>query len=109
MLSKLVPVCKSYGDELTSSAIMVPMINTPEEAESVVRFSKFPPLGVRGQGSPFTAVAHGITTPEYLKIANQTLMTMVQIETAQAVKNVDAIAKVEGVGKSLFAIPIHSG
>lgn len=79
---------------------MVPMCNTAADAKAVVQFSKFPPTGLRGQGSPFTAFAHGLTTPEYLKVANDTLITMVQIETVEGVKNVEEIAQVPGVGES---------
>lgn len=77
--------------------IMVPQINTAEEAEQIVQSAKFPPQGVRGQGSAFPAIAHGLTTPEYMKSANQTIITMIQIETRAGVENVDAIAAVPGV------------
>lgn len=76
---------------------MVPMINTAEEAQSVVTYSKFPPQGLRGQGSSFPAFAHGISIPDYMLSANQTLLTCVQIETKEGVKNVDAIAAVPGI------------
>ncbi|KAH8655295.1 Pyruvate/Phosphoenolpyruvate kinase-like domain-containing protein [Xylariales sp. PMI_506] len=77
--------------------IMVPQINNAQEAEQVVQSSKFPPYGVRGQGSAFPAIGHGLTTPEYMKTANETIITMIQIETAQGVENVEAIAAVPGV------------
>ncbi|PWN52097.1 Phosphoenolpyruvate/pyruvate domain-containing protein [Violaceomyces palustris] len=77
--------------------LMVPQINSAEEAELVVRYSKFPPQGLRGQGSAFPAIAHGLTTPEYMASANQTLLTMVQIETREGVVNVDKICAVPGV------------
>jgi hypothetical protein len=84
------------------SGLMVPMINTAEEAKSVVTYSKFPPLGLRGQGSAFPAIGHGLTTPEYMKTANETLLTILQIESKEGVENVDAIAAVPGVGESFF-------
>ncbi|KAK9768961.1 putative HpcH/HpaI aldolase/citrate lyase domain-containing protein [Seiridium cardinale] len=77
--------------------IMVPQINTAEEAEQVVASSKFPPKGVRGQCSAFPAIGHGLTTPEYMKSANQTIITMIQIKTRAGVDIVDAIAAVPGV------------
>ena len=83
---------------------MVPMINTAEEAAAVVTYSKFPPLGLRGQGSAFPAIGHGLTTPEYMKTANETLLTILQIESKQGVENVDAIAAVPGVGESSLAM-----
>lgn len=77
--------------------IMVPQVNNAAEAAQVARSMKFPPQGVRGQGSAFPAIAHGLTTPEYMLSANETIITMIQIETAEGVENVDAIAAVPGV------------
>ncbi|CAH0034039.1 unnamed protein product [Clonostachys rhizophaga] len=77
--------------------IMVPQINNAQEAAQIVASSKFPPQGVRGQGSAFPAIGHGLTTPEYMKSANETILTMIQIETREGVENVDAIAATPGV------------
>ncbi|KAJ5172206.1 Pyruvate/Phosphoenolpyruvate kinase-like domain-containing protein [Penicillium capsulatum] len=77
--------------------IVVPQINTAEEARAVVQCSKFPPQGVRGQGSAFPAIAHGIDLPTYMRTANETLITCVQIESQAGVDNVDAICAVPGV------------
>jgi 4-hydroxy-2-oxoheptanedioate aldolase len=77
--------------------IMVPQINNAEEAQQIVASSKFPPQGVRGQGSAFPSIGHGITTPEYMRSANETIVTMIQIETRDGVENVDAICAVPGV------------
>lgn len=77
--------------------VLVPQVNNAEEAAQIVQSCKFPPRGIRGQGSPFSALGHGLTMPEYLASANETILTMVQIETRAAVENVDAIAAVAGV------------
>lgn len=77
--------------------IMVPQVNTAEEAAQVVASSKFPPYGLRGQGSAFPAIGHGLTTPEYMKSANETIITMIQIETSAGVQNVEEICAVPGV------------
>jgi 4-hydroxy-2-oxoheptanedioate aldolase len=77
--------------------IMVPQINNADEARAIVASSKFPPQGVRGQGSAFPAIGHGLTTPEYMKSANETIITMIQIETKDGVENVEEICAVEGV------------
>lgn len=77
--------------------IMVPQINNADEARQVVASSKFPPQGVRGQGSAFPAIGHNLTTPEYMKSANETILTMIQIETRAGVENVEEICAVEGV------------
>lgn len=77
--------------------IMVPQIDNAEEARQIVASSKFPPQGVRGQGSAFPAIGHGLTTPEYMKSANETIITMIQIETKAGVENVEEICAVPGV------------
>ncbi|KAJ5812993.1 Pyruvate/Phosphoenolpyruvate kinase-like domain-containing protein [Penicillium robsamsonii] len=77
--------------------IVVPQINTPEEARAVVSHSKFPPQGLRGQGSAFPAITHGLDIPTYLKTANETLITCLQIESKMGVENVDSICAVPGV------------
>lgn len=77
--------------------IMVPQINNAQEAEQIVQSSKFPPQGVRGQGSAFPGIGHGLTIPEYMKSANETILTMIQIETRAGVENVEAICAVPGV------------
>lgn len=77
--------------------IMVPQINNAEEVRQVVASAKFPPQGMRGQGSAFPAIGHGLTTPEYMVSANETIITMIQIETRAGVENVEEICAVEGV------------
>ncbi|CEL01819.1 Putative 2-keto-3-deoxy-L-rhamnonate aldolase [Aspergillus calidoustus] len=77
--------------------IVIPQINTAEEAKAVVSHAKFPPHGTRGQGSAFPALTHGIDLPTYLKTANETLITCLQIETKAGVENIDAICAVPGV------------
>lgn len=76
---------------------MVPMVNTAQTARDVSQWSKFPPMGVRGQGSSFLAYASGLTIPKYIRNANRTLLTSVQIETPEAVANVNEIAAVDGI------------
>ena len=85
--------------------ILVPLIRTVEEAQKVVEAAKFPPVGRRGLGSPyamerFAGPGDSTRVPSltaYLKEANGALLTMVQVETAEALEAVDAIAAVPGV------------
>ena len=84
---------------------MVPMISKVAEAEAIVQAAKFPPMGVRGQGSPFSGWASGISTAEYVKTANDRILTTVQIENAEGTKNAEAIAHVNGIGESALDDP----
>lgn len=88
-----------FIDTVNQSGIVVPQINTADEARAVVSYAKFPPQGARGQGSAFPAIAHGIDLPTYIKTANQTLITCLQIESKAGVENVESICAVSGVGE----------
>ena len=60
-----------------------------EDAKKLVRSAKFPPAGIRGFGSPFPMERFGgQTQTEYLQQANDALLTIVQIETKEALENV---------------------
>jgi 4-hydroxy-2-oxoheptanedioate aldolase len=77
-------------------------VSTVEKAKEVVADSRFPPVGRRGFGSPFTHGIWGVTTSEYLESANRDILVMVQIENGEAVENVHAIAAVDGIGQYFF-------
>jgi 4-hydroxy-2-oxoheptanedioate aldolase len=88
----------------------VPLLYTAEDAKKLVTSAKFPPFGQRGFGSPFPQERFhpSLKSGEYLKQANEALITMVQIETKEALENVDAIAAVDGVDL-LFVGPFDLG
>ena len=76
--------------------IMVPQINTPEEARAVVAACRYPPLGIRGAAGSVRAASYGLDM-DYFRRAADELIIIVQIETPQGVENAGAIAAVEGV------------
>ena len=83
--------CASFTGALDSGAhgIIVPLLYTVEDAKKLVDSAKFPPRGSRGFGSPFPMEKFGgQTTTEYLQQANDALLTIVQIETKEALENV---------------------
>ncbi|KHN93865.1 Pyruvate/Phosphoenolpyruvate kinase [Metarhizium album ARSEF 1941] len=90
--------------------ILVPLLRSADQARELVQAAKFPPWGKRGFGSP---IAPGRFNPvpsftEYLQQANEALLTMVQIETQEALYQVDEIAAVEGIDV-LFIGPFDLG
>ena len=74
-------------------------MSTVEKAKEVVADSRFPPIGRRGFGSPFTHAIWGVTASDYLESANRDILVIVQIENREAVENVHAIAAVDGIGQ----------
>ena len=67
----------------------MPLLRTAQDARKLVQSAKFPPVGNRGFGSPFPMEKFGgQTQTEYLQQANDALLTIVQIETKEALENV---------------------
>ena len=90
--------------------ILVPLLETPEHVTAVVAAAKFPPLGTRGFGSPFSPAVFDakLSNSEYLQQANNSLLTIIQIETLSALQNIDTIARIPGVDV-LFVGPFDLG
>lgn len=90
--------------------ILIPLLETPEQVKAVVAAAKFPPLGNRGFGSPFSPAVFDprLTNTQYLQQANDALLTIIQIETLSALQNIDAIARLPGVD-ILFVGPFDLG
>lgn len=92
--------------------IIVPLLSSIEDIKKVVECSKFPPTGSRGFGSPFSMGAFDqqgrLSGFDYMKAANDNLLTIIQIETREAFECIEDIAKVEGVDV-LFVGPFDLG
>ena len=78
--------------------VMVPMVESEEQARQIVQFAKYPPIGRRGAAF---MMAHDDyrpgPMPEKVREANEQTMVIVQIETARGLDNVEEIAAVEGI------------
>jgi 4-hydroxy-2-oxoheptanedioate aldolase len=74
--------------------ILCPMINTPADAEALVRACHYAPKGYRSVGPTRALMVYG---PSYMQEANQAVVTLAMIETAQALENVEAIARTPGL------------
>ena len=79
-----------------AAGILVPQINTAEQAERLVKWGRYYPVGLRGLGFG-RAQGYGLKVSEYLKTANERILLSVQAESAEAVKNIEAIVQVEGL------------
>jgi 4-hydroxy-2-oxoheptanedioate aldolase len=74
--------------------IVCPMINTPAECEEFIQNCRYAPRGRRSFG-PIRAAMYG--GADYWKYANETILTIAMIETQQAMDNLDAILKTDGL------------
>lgn len=74
--------------------VIVPMVNTREEAEAAVRATRYPPEGARSIGGSRTRLYGG---PDYVEKANEEILLIVQIEHQDAVRNAREILSVPGI------------
>ncbi len=77
--------------------VLVPYVNTPEEAADAVRAKRYPTEGIRGVAGSPRAPGYGKNTQSYLASADDEIILMTAVETPEAVSKVEAIAAVDGV------------
>ena len=88
---------KQYLD-LGAQNLLVPMVNSAEEAAAAVAATRYPPEGVRGVGSALARAARWNRVDSYLARSNAEHVSLIsQIETSAAVESAEEIAAVEGV------------
>lgn len=83
--------------DLGAQNLIVPMVDTPEQAADVVRYTRYPPQGIRGVGSSLARASRWGRVPSYLADAGSTISLTVQIESATAVGHAAAIIGTDGV------------
>ena len=90
-------------------SIMIPSVESPEEAEAAVRACRYPPEGRRGYAAPLVrASTYGMTT-DYAARANEELLLIIQIESADAVGRAAAICAVDGVDVPFLGVNDMAG
>jgi 4-hydroxy-2-oxoheptanedioate aldolase len=77
--------------------LLVPMVETAEQAALIVAATRYPLAGIRGVGGALARASRWNAIPEYLQTANSEICVLVQVESVKALKNLDAIAAVDGV------------
>ena len=77
--------------------IVVPMVDTVEEAKAAIAAAKYPPVGNRSLGGSLHAVNFGTTAGEYYKRANDEILVVLQTESPRGVENAEAIYSLKGV------------
>ena len=84
--------------DLAPAGVIVPMINSAEDLEKVVSACRYPPTGIRGCGLRRGVNYGAKPTEEYFREAADEPFVIAQIEHIDAVKNLDAILQVKGLG-----------
>ncbi|MBS7650812.1 MAG: aldolase/citrate lyase family protein [Candidatus Bathyarchaeia archaeon] len=87
--------------DIGAYAVIIPLVNSREDAEDAVRASRYPPKGIRSWGPRRPA----LRDPDYAATANEEIMVIPQIETEHALKNLEDIVTTEGI-EAVFLGPM---
>ena len=83
--------------DIGAQTLLVPMINSRQMAEEMVRAVLYPPHGVRGVGAALARASRFNRIPDYLQTANDEICLLLQIESQAGLAALDEIASVDGV------------
>lgn len=83
--------------DIGAQTLLIPMVDTPEQAALMVAATRYPPEGIRGNGSGGARVTRWGLERDYVDRANDEVCLLVQAETALALENLDAICAVDGI------------
>ncbi|WP_370253525.1 HpcH/HpaI aldolase/citrate lyase family protein [Nioella sp.] len=79
-----------------AQSLLIPYVQNAEEAAAAVAATRYPPLGIRGMAGTTRATRYGAVA-DYATRAHEEICVLVQVETAEALGNIEAITAVEGV------------
>jgi 4-hydroxy-2-oxoheptanedioate aldolase len=82
--------------DIGAQSLLVPYVSTKEEARNAVSYTRYPPAGVRGVAGTTRATRFG-RVPDYARRAHEEICLLVQVETQQALENIEAICAIDGV------------
>ena len=83
--------------DMGAENLLVPMVDTAEQARALVAATRYPPEGIRGLGANVARVSGYGADLGYVAGANRQISLIVQAESALALENLDEIAAVDGV------------
>ncbi len=83
--------------DIGANTLLIPMVETGEQARELVRATRYPPFGIRGVGANAARAARFGTIPDYVQSADEQICLLIQVETRKAVENLDDILAVDGI------------
>lgn len=83
--------------DLAPAGVIIPMVNSADEAKRAVAACTYPPAGIRGMGVRRGARYGAVSLDAYLKTADDDLLVMIQIEHEKALAHLDEILAVTGI------------
>jgi 4-hydroxy-2-oxoheptanedioate aldolase len=96
-----VVLVKQYLD-IGAQTLLIPMVETADQAERMVAATRYPTHGVRGVGSALARASRWNQIDGYVNHCDVEMCVLVQVESVKSLKNLDTIAAVEGVDGVFF-------
>ena len=91
-----VRLIKQYLD-IGFQTLLIPLVDTAEQAEQMARAMRYPPDGIRGVGAGSARVSRWNRVEHYFRDADEQMCLLIQAETRAALENLEAMTAVEGV------------
>jgi 4-hydroxy-2-oxoheptanedioate aldolase len=82
--------------DLGAQSLLIPQVNTEQEARDAVSFTRFPPAGLRGVAGTTRGTRFG-RIKNYFKAAHEDICVIVQLESRESLDNLETIAAIDGV------------
>ena len=83
--------------DIGARSLLVPMVHSGEQAEALVRATRYPPGGIRGVGSAIGRASRWNRDPTYLHTAQEDICLLLQVESVAGLAAIEEIAAVSGV------------
>lgn len=83
--------------DIGARTLLIPMVESAEQARDIVLATRYPPVGCRGVGASVARAARWGRVDHYMARANEELCLLIQVESKTALDNLDAILAVEGI------------
>ncbi|WP_180084317.1 4-hydroxy-2-oxoheptanedioate aldolase [Acinetobacter sp. YH12145] len=83
--------------DIGAQTLLIPMIETVEQAQLMVKAVRYPPEGIRGVGAALARATRWNSIPDYYANAHENICLLIQIESIEGIKNLDEILKIDGI------------
>ncbi|WP_312327607.1 4-hydroxy-2-oxoheptanedioate aldolase [Acinetobacter sp.] len=83
--------------DIGAQTLLIPMVETVEQAELMVRAVRYPPEGIRGVGAALARATRWNSIPNYYQTAHEEICLLIQIESVTGLENLDAILQIDGI------------
>lgn len=83
--------------DIGAQTLLIPMVESAEQAQRLVSAVRYPPRGIRGIGASISRVSRWQAIPDYLADGENEICLLVQVESRKGIENLKAIASVEGI------------